>query len=176
VSRRGINRAGLAVLLPVRAGKEAVVAEALAALPTGDASPFGRIGATHFARLVLLPVLPGREPEQPACLFFAAEFDMTVAGYLEAVSGLMPDEVDAVFGSCVGYPGASAPPLFAEWMGHHRVRAGFSLHASPQARVPDVLRSLVLRDRIIEFAVSTRAFEPGALRQAWVQQDWGDAA
>jgi hypothetical protein len=181
VSRNGINRAGLAVLLPVLRGKETVVADAVAALPNGTKSPFARIGATHFARLILLAAFPARGTGKtldgvPACLFFGAEFDITVGGYLEALTSLMPEEADVLFGSCAGYPGARVPPLFAKWMNRHRVRAGFSLHANPQARVGQVTHSLRLRARIIRFAVETRALDAGGLKAAWDAQDWEGAA
>jgi hypothetical protein len=179
VRRRGINREGLAALLPVLDGREAELGEALRAMPTGQESPFARIGSTHFARLVLLEEFPGRNggtlPDVPACLFFSAEFDIPVAGYLEALCTLLRDEADTVFGTCTGYPGASAPPLFAQWVGRHRVRAGFSLHANPQARVGQVVESLRLREQIITFAVDTQALEPAALKEAWDGQDWGRA-
>ena len=79
--RRGINREGLAVLLPVLEGRRRELKEALAAMPAGRASPLARIGSTHFARLLLLESFPDRNggtlPGMPACLFFAAEFDIS---------------------------------------------------------------------------------------------------
>ena len=179
---RGINREGLAALLPVRDGREAEAEDVLAALPSGHESPFTRIGSTHFARLVLLAGFPDRRhggeilPGLPACLFFAAEFDIPVAGYLEAVCAVMPAEADAVFAACVGYPGARVPPVFTDWMLRHRVKAGFSLHANPQANVRQVLHALGLREQIIGFAVETRALAPADLKAAWDSQDWGNVA
>lgn len=176
MKRDGINGAGLAALLPVRDGKKVELREELEALSARGPSPFARITSTHFARLVLLEKLPGRDggalADVPACLFFGAEFDIPVAGYLEALCALLPEEADAVFGTCAGYPGVNAPPLFADWVKRHRVRAGFSLHGNPQARVGQVVESLGLRERIIEFAVATRALEPAELKLAWDGQDW----
>lgn len=175
--RRGINRAGLAALLPIIDGRELEVGAAVEAMPTGQRSPFARIGSTHFARLVLLRAFPGRYGddlgEPPACVFFAAEFDIPVAGYLEALSTLMPDEADAVFGGCVAYPGAAAPSLFATWMKRHRVRAGFSLHGNPEARAAEVVDALRLRERVIQFALQKRALDNAALKDAWDRENWG---
>jgi hypothetical protein len=180
VRRRGINREGLAVLLPLLDGRKDELSDALAAMPAGRASPFAQIGSTHFARLVLLDKFPGKRrgtlPDMPACLFFAAEFDISVAGYLEALCTLLPDDADAIFGTCVSYPGASVPPLFADWMLRHRISAGFSLHANPQASVRQVVDSLRLREQIIEFAVQTRRLPPRALRDAWDAGGWGSAS
>ena len=180
--RRGFNREGLAALLPVLDGREGETEAGLAAMPGGPASPFARIGSTHFARLVLVAGFPDRReggetlPDLPACLFFAAEFDIPVAGYLEALCAVMPDEADAVFAACAGYPGARVPPVFADWMLHHRVKAGFSLHANPQASVHQVLDALRLRERIIAFALETRALAPADLKAAWSARDWGNVA
>jgi hypothetical protein len=180
VRRRGFNREGLAALLPVLDGRKEELGEALAAMPAGQASPFARIGSTHFARLVLLDEFPGVNgatlPDVPACLFFGAEFDIPVAGYLEALCALLPDEADAVFGTCAGYPGASVPPLVRGWMLRHRVKPGFSVLGNPQASVRQVVDSLRLRERIIAFAVETRMLAPAALKAAWDSQDWGTAA
>jgi hypothetical protein len=179
VSRRGINREGLAALLPVLEGREEELRAALRAMPAGRESPFGRIGSTHFARLVVLNEFPSRDggtlADMPACLFFGAEFDATVTGYLEALCALLPDEADAIFGPCVGYPGANVPPRVIDWMLRHRVRPGFSIYGNPQAGVRQVIDSLRLRKRIIEFAVETRTLAPAALKDAWDAQDWGSA-
>ena len=175
--RRGFNREGLAALLPVLNGKKEDLARALDAMPAGHASPFARIGSTHFARLLLVEGFPdrngGRLADMPACLFFGAEFDIPVAGYLEALCSLMPDEADAVFGTCVDYPGASAPPLVREWMLHHRVKPGFSILGNPQASVRQVVDALRLRQQLIGFAVEARGLPPAALKEAWDSQDWG---
>jgi hypothetical protein len=180
VKRDGINRAGLAALLPVRDGRKAELRRALAALSAQRPSPFARITSTHFARLVLVEKFPGRNgdplSDMPACLFFAAEFDIAVAGYVEALGALLPAEAEAVFGPCEGYPGVNAPPLFADWLERHRVRAGFSLHGNPEARVGQVVHALGLRRRIIDFALETRGMDPGPLKAAWDAQDWGSAA
>jgi hypothetical protein len=181
VRRGGINREGLAVVLPVMDGKAARVGEALGKLGTRQASPFARIRSTHFARLVLIEHFPGLHKNQtlpgvPACVFFAAEFDITVSGYIEALCTLMPKEADSVFELCAGYPGVRVPPLLEEWMERHRVKAGFSLHGNPKAHVRQVVGSLELRERIIRFALDTRSLEPAALRKAWDAEDWERAA
>jgi hypothetical protein len=180
VRRGGINREGLAALLPVPDDRREELGRALGAMPAGQASPLARIGATHFARLVVLDEFPGRNGGKlsgmPACLFFGAEFDIPVAGYLEALCTRLPEEADAVFRTCAGYPGVSVPPLFSKWMLRHRIKAGFSLHGNPQVGVREVVESLRLRARIIEFALETRTLAPAALKEAWDSQNWGTAA
>jgi Dyp-type peroxidase family len=153
-----VNRAGLAALLPIEKDKERL-GELLDGLPRGAASPFARIEATHFARLTVL--------RDEACLFFAAEFDMTPEGYLEAMCLLMPDDADRIFGCCDEYPGTSAPPAFRTWMFERRVKPGFSIHGNPDATVDRIRRSLAVRKRLIAFATEHRGADPDALWQAW---------
>lgn len=176
MSPRERYRGGLAVLLPVIPGHEGAVREMVRELPPGEDSPFARLECTHFVRLLLVPAFPPRDEgelgDPPACLLFSAEFDIPVAGYVEALCTLMPREADAIFGHCAGYPGAGVPPTFGAWLSGHRVRAGFSVHGNIEATVDDVLESLRLRDRIIAFAVDTRALDPVALKERWDLEDW----
>jgi hypothetical protein len=169
-------RAGLAALLPVIGGQEDAVRETLRQLPTGAGSPFARLQSTHFARLVLVPGFRDRRDRElaggPACLFFSAEFDIPVAGYLEALCTVMPEEADAIFDRCEGYPGIIVPPAFTRWMVERSVPAGFSLHGNAGPSAGDVADSLRLRDRIIAFAVDTRALDPDELKRRWDAQDW----
>lgn len=169
MSRRGINREGFAALLPVLEVDEAAVRRELKSLAPGPNSPFARLSGTHFARLVLLRPFDGL----PSCLFFAAEFDAFVGGFLEMLCTALPNECNAIFGHCQRYPGTGAPPEFKRWMLQHRVRPGFTVIGNPGASADEVERCLRLRQRIIEFAVATRGLEPADLSEKWSEQDWG---
>jgi hypothetical protein len=173
VRAAGINREGFAALLPLREGEQERVRETLRCLPAGRGSPFARLPGTHFARLTLVPRLRDRRerelPDVPMCLFFAAEFDMLVGGYLETLCTVIPEQADEMFGCCTGYPGTGAPPAFASWMLDHRVPAGFSVHGNPGAAAGEVTKALELRERIIAFAVETRRLEPTALKERWAK-------
>jgi hypothetical protein len=175
-ARGSINREGFAALLPLWDGQEDDVREQLRTIPTGRRSPFASLPSTHFARLTLVPRLRDRDDQEllrvPFCLFFAAEFDMFVGGYLEVLCTSLGAQADEIFGRCVGYPGTGAPAAFVSWMLDHRVPAGFSLHGNPGATADEVHSSLELRERIIAFAVETRGLEPAALRERWARQDW----
>jgi hypothetical protein len=175
-ARRSINREGFAALLPLWEGEEDDAREHLRTIPSGRRSPFALVPGTHFARLTLVPRLRDRDEHElrhvPFCLFFAAEFDMFVGGYLDMLCISLGEQADAIFGRCVGYPGTGAPAAFVGWMLDHRVPAGFSLHGNPGATADEVQSSLDLRERIIAFAIETRGLEPAALRERWAQEDW----
>jgi Dyp-type peroxidase family len=169
--RRGVERAGLAALLSIAPGHEVELKALVAGLPGGEKSPFARLECTHFARLVVLPPLSypaATKPDNlPACLLFASEFDISLAGYLDLLCARMPEHADSIFGHCSGYPGVSAPRDFRRWMLEHRVKAGFSVHGNAHATVDRIQRSLALREQLIEFAMKTRGADPATLLQSW---------
>lgn len=175
-ARGSLKREGFAALLPLWDGREHDVRDQLRTIPVGRRSPFASVHGTHFARLTLVPRLRDRNDQElrqvPFCLFFAAEFDMFVGGYLEMLCTSLGEQADDIFGGCVGYPGTGAPATFVSWMLDHRVPAGFSLHGNPGATADEVQSSLELRERIIAFAVETRGLEPAELRERWARHDW----
>ena len=168
MSPRGINREGFAALLPVLEADEAAVRSVLEDFGPGPGSPFARLGGTHFVRLVLLRPFDGL----PSCLFFAAEFDAFVGGFLERLCTVLPNESNRIFGHCHRYPGTGAPPEFKRWMLQHRVRPGFTVIGNPGASADEVERCLRLRQRIIDFAVETQGLKPADLSREWSRKDW----
>jgi hypothetical protein len=171
-----VNTEGFAAVLPLWEGQEDDVRQHLRTIPNGRRSPFASVPGTHFARLTLVPRLRDRNDNElrqvPFCLFFAAEFDMFVRGYLEMLCTSLDEQADGIFGRCVGYPGTRAPAAFVSWMLQHRVPAGFSFHGNPGATADEVASSLELRERIIAFAVETRGLEPTVLKERWVREEW----
>jgi len=171
---RGIDRAGLAALLPVRKDAEPALEALLKDL--GPPSPFARIERTHFARLLLMPPLPaardGNLEAVPRCLLFSAEFDGSAGGYVESLCQLMGSEADAIFGHCVGFPGVRRPAAVRSWLFTHRLHAGFSLHGHPGATVAEVRESLRSREELIEFALATRDADPSTFARVWAKRPW----
>ena len=108
----------------------------------------------------------------PSYLFFAAEFDSTVEGFFEALPVVAPKLLNDVFECCTGFPGGSRPTLVAAWLRRHEVTPGFSVHGHPGATVPEIRSALVLRRRLIDFAVQTRALDAVAFTRAWEARGW----
>lgn len=134
---------------------------ALARLPGGAASPFARLGGTHFARLVVLDVLP-----VPAVLL-AAEIDGDARRWVGRLSERAGRELDCVFEHCDAYPGsADAGPLW-RYFAARRCRAGFSILSYGDASVPEIEAALALRSRLREFAERAAALDQAALREQW---------
>jgi hypothetical protein len=174
VRRRRINPEGFAALLPVIDGDDDAVRALLTRFPNGRASPFARLSGVHFARLVLVQFRDrnGRaRGDVPWCLFFAAEFDALVGGFLEVLCTAMPGECDQLFGHCDGYPGVGAPTAFKRWMLDHRVPPGFTVIGNPGA-ADELQRCLALRQHVIDFAVETQGLTPQQLHERWKSESW----
>jgi hypothetical protein len=163
------NRVGcaysLTVMAPVVAGREQEARDALEALD----APLARLGNLHFSRIHVVDELVYQGPKQrhrdhlsASQLIFTSTFDgQTLEPYLEALR--THAEPDAWWRFCSGYPG-SADPSFADWVRAHQIDSSLFASAHPQARVPHVLESLELRERIIDFAIEAQGLDAAALQ------------
>jgi hypothetical protein len=175
MGRRGATEA-LVVLARVRAGAGGAARDAIRTRWSAGESPFARVPCTHLGRLQV--VLPperrrrwGRRAPQEYVLL-AADVDAPAAPWLEALRVAAAAELDAVFAHCAFYPGAGEPAGFARWMEANRLRVGFSVIGSPDARLAGVGEALELRERLAAFAQETQLHEPAELRAAW--RAWRD--
>src|SRR5271168_1894981 len=119
---------GLTILSPIIDDKTAVpshdlqIREYLASLPTGEDSPFAIAPGTHLARLVVMDdvIYVG----MPACeehlkskyLIFESNCDGDLEPYMAGLAKSVPNHLDAIWGHCVGYPGAKGIDAFIRYM------------------------------------------------------------
>jgi hypothetical protein len=169
------NRVGcaysLTVIAPVIAGREAAAREAIAAWAVGADSPLARLRDLHFSRIHVVsdvvfqgPAQKHREHLRASQLVFTSTFDgRELAPYLEALRTRA--EPDTWWRHCVGYPGSEDPGAFARFVRDHQVDSSLFASAHPQARVPHVLESLALRERIIDFAIEAHGLDAGDLQR-----------
>ena len=167
--------AALAALL--RVDDADALTRQLCAMEDGE-SPFAKFDTVHFARLQLIGRLTSRRPRRRAkdalsYLFFAAEVDSTVDGFLEALPVVAPELLETVFAFCTGYPGRSRPTLLADWILEHDIAAGFSVHGHPCATVGEICTALELRNHLVAFALQTRDHDATAFAEAWRARRWG---
>ena len=164
------NRVGcaysLTVIAPIVAGREQEARDALEALD----APLARLENLHFSRIHVVDELVYQGPKQrhrehlrSAKLIFTSTFDgRTLEPYLEALRTRA--EPDAWWGFCAGYPGSGDAAAFAGWVQAHQIDSSLFASAHPQARVPHVLESLELRERIIDFAIEAQGLDAAALQ------------
>lgn len=174
------NRSGqayaLMVMTPVRGGEEAALRGDLAALPPGAQSPLGRLGTTHFARWLVLSQLveQGQSYERDTLgstyLIFTSNFDGELDDYVDGLLEHLGEELDQIWGHCVGYPGRDDPEAFAAYLRHNTIETSLFFSAYPDATVARVLAALELRQRLTAFAIATQGLPPDELRAAYAQQ------
>ena len=121
-------------------------------------SPFARLPFVHFARFVVLPRPERQVARQPAetgdgaLLMFSAFFDGDDGALLEALCDELPDEADAVWRACAGWPGHPRAHRHAvlRWLREHRV-APTQVFTAYGATVAEVRSALAFRERLREF-------------------------
>jgi hypothetical protein len=163
-----VNRVGVAysltVIAPIEAGREDEARAATEALP---ADLLSRLPNLHFSRIHVVSDLVFQGPQQrhrdhlrASHLIFTSTFDGELESYLEALRPL----ADRWWRFCVGYPGSEGE-AFVRWVREHQLDSSLFASAHPDATVPGVLESLALRERIVDFAIEARAFEPAELQR-----------
>jgi hypothetical protein len=163
----------LMVVTPVADGQEQALRDHLAGLPTGADSPLAGLGTTHFARFLVLhdlvPQATDARPDHLASphLLFTSSFDGALRPYLDALRVHLREHVDAVWGRCVGFPGSGDADAFARYLLHNQVHTTFFFSAYPRTTVPEVLRSLALREQVTALAIATQGLPPAQLRRAY---------
>ena len=129
------------------------------ALGAWEESPFARVGSVHFARFVLVPRPARQVARQPAeeaegtLLMFSAFFDGRTGPFLEAVCDLLPDEADAVWRCCAGWPGHPREHRHAvlRWLREHCVAPTQVFAAHPGPTVAGIQDALAFRERLRGF-------------------------
>ena len=166
------NRVGVAysltVVAPIAAGREDEARDAIEAMPVGA---LARLRDLHFARIHVVSDLVYQGPRQrhrehlrSAQLVFTSTFDgRSLEPYLEALRTL--GEPDTWWGFCAGYPGSADAAAFAGWVRAHQIDSSLFASAHPRARVPEVLESLALRERVIDFAIEARELDAAELQR-----------
>jgi len=160
-------------MTPIIAGHEIALRTHLRGLPQEGGSPLARVPRTHFGRWVIMPqpAFEGApmhpDPFKSQYLFFSACFDGDLPSYLDDLCTLIPEEADAIWSHCAGYPGTHDRAGFARYLTHNQIETEVYFSAYPQATVQRVRESLDLRDRILKFAVDTQGADAVELQARW---------
>ncbi len=173
MSDRAGQACALTVLAPIEPGHEDSLRTLLQALPSGAASPLAHAPGTHFARWVVIPQLvhqgPPQKPDQldQPYLLFTSNFDGPLEPYLDALCRPMGNTADAIWGSCVGWPGVGDPAAAKGYLRRNRLATSLFVAGYPHARLPEVLAALELRERVTRFAIAAQGLDGESLALAW---------
>jgi hypothetical protein len=172
------NRVGgvyaLTVFTPVVPGHEDELRAHLAALPLGADSPLARLDRLHLSRIQIFDALVDqgpphrRETLKRHHLLFTSTVDGDLDPYLDAICERIGAEADGWWGHCVGYPGTADRAAFRGWIRDHKVDTSLLAVANPGATVQDVLESLALRERVVDFAAAAQGLDAAALRERFL--------
>jgi hypothetical protein len=175
---------GLTILSPILNDEKATpshdlqIRAYLATLPTGEESPFAQAPGTHLCRLVVMDdvVYVG----MPACeehlkskyLIFESNLDAAddagLESYLRGLARTIPQYLDAIWGHCVGYPGAANADAFVRYMKACQLETTFFFAAVNDKTVPETLRALQTQRAVTDFIASHQGVEPARLQAEFV--------
>jgi len=121
----------IADLLPGTANQLRLVLAGVQRRPT---SPIERIQTIHYARWVII--------DQDKRLLFTSNFDGSLDDYLEEFAERDEGPLNAIFGFCVGWPGAKPSGPFIKYVRDHMIEAAYFYAAYPKYTVKEVKRAL----------------------------------
>jgi hypothetical protein len=176
---------GLTILSPILDDEKATpshdlqIRAYLAALPTGEKSPFAQAAGTHLCRLVVMDdvVYVG----MPACeehlkskyLIFESNLDAAddagLESYLRGLAQTIPQYLDAIWSHCVGYPGAANAQAFVDYMKACQLETTFFFAAVNDKTVPETLKALQTQRAVTDFIANHQGMEPARLQAEFVE-------
>jgi len=188
VSSRRQNRSGnsyaVSSLAPIIAGGEAALRSHLRGLTT---SPFAALPSVHFARWVVIDEMKLQWPGAPQrrtklrsqYLLFSASVtapDATSArdlpgSFFAEVATTIPEQADAVWRSCVSYPGADPVEGFVDYLERSLLDTLLFHVGYPDTTVHHVKKALAGRDGLAQFALTYQAVsDPEQLREDYLRE------
>ncbi|MEO1290563.1 MAG: hypothetical protein AAFV93_22695, partial [Chloroflexota bacterium] len=144
----GFSPIGVAVLVSIRAGEEEQCSEVLQGINTDAANSitidFAKQNITHFARFVILDDFDQGEGRKR--ILFSAIFDGSIENFFAMLRDCTSD-LDAIWGCCEGYTGASN---FVQFMMQHNNKTGTILRGHRYDTVQNIQKYLALRDELAQ--------------------------
>lgn len=167
---------GLTILSPIKEdasekpSHDLQIRRYLASLETDERSPFAQAPGTHLARLAVLDdvIYVG----MPSCeehlgskyLVFESNCDGDLEGYLTGLATTVPTYLDAIWGHCVGYPGAAKSQAFVSYMQACQIETTFYFAAINDKSLPQALRALHTQRAVAEFIARHQGLEPAKVQ------------
>ena len=176
---------GLTILSPILEDEKASpshdlqIRKYLAGLPTGEDSPFARTPGTHLCRLVVMDDViyvgaPSIEEHlKSKYLIFECNLDAAGDGglerYLRGLAESIPEQLDAFWNHCVGYPGATDVLAFIKYMKACQIETTFFFAAVNDKSVTESLRALQTQKAVADFIARHQGMEASLLRAEFVR-------
>jgi hypothetical protein len=171
-------------LTPIRPGQEPELKAHLVGLIV---SPFAELEGVHFARWMIIdqvklgwPGAPRRRTQlRSQYLLFTASITAPDAAsarrqpesFLRQIAERIPQAADAVWGNCVGYPGASSVDAFTSYLRHSLLDSVLFHVGYRDVTVQQVRTALARRDALVRFIRAHQdVTDPAQLQQRYVAE------
>lgn len=172
---------GLTILSPVIDDPKATpshdlqIRKYLADLSTREDSPFAQFPGTHLARLVVMDDViyvgaPVREEHlNSKHLVMEANIDGDLDTWLSGFAAGAPHHLDAIWGHCVGYPGAANREAFVAYMKACQLTTTFYFAAVNDKTVTQTLRALQTQTAVAQFIAENQGLDPVTLQRKFIE-------
>lgn len=172
---------GLTILSPiiddekVTPSHDLQIRKYLATLPTGEESPFAKAPGTHLARLVVMDdvIFVGtpaiEEHLQSKYLVFESNCEGDLDSYLSGLAKAAPQELDAIWSHCVGYPGAANASRFVEYMKACQIETTLYFAAVNDKSRAQTLKALQTQRAVADFIAEHQGMEPTRLQSEFLE-------
>lgn len=172
---------GLTILSPIIDDESATpshdlqIREYLANLATDCRSPFALAPYTHLTRLAVMDdvIYVG----MPSCeehlkfkyLVWEANFDGDLDRYLVALAKTVPDEINAIWSHCVGYPGTGNLDKFLTYMKSCQLETTFYFAAVNDRSLTQTLTALQTQRAVADFVARHRGLPAEQLQRDFLK-------
>jgi hypothetical protein len=172
---------GLTILSPIIDDETATpshdlqIRKYLATLPTDERSPFALAPGTHLARLVVMDDViyvgdPASEEHlKSKYLVFESNCDGDLSEYLRGLATAVPEQLDAIWSHCVGYPGAGNVESFVAYMKACQMETTFYFAAVNDKSMPETLGALQTQRAVADFIATHQGMKPEQLQGEFVK-------
>ena len=133
----------LTAITAVRSGQGPALRATLDALTNAQGGKIAQLGTIHIVRWVLF--------DNDTRLLFATNFNGDVEDYMRDFAERAPDGIDAIWGHCEDYPGASDYPKLRDYILGHAIETTGYYCAYPDATVQDILKALSWKGKFDAF-------------------------
>jgi hypothetical protein len=176
MSNKNGRKYGFTALFPVKAGRHSDDLRCyLRSLDDPEkyprGSPFAAIDVIHQTRFVVIDHLPFQgfpakyDSLRSNCLLFACDFDGDSPDevVLEMIR-CVPATMDEIWDHCVGYPSiaTTAPERLTSYFRRYQLQTSLFFADQEDARVPEILHALSLKQRFSDFVRDHQADKPTA--------------
>jgi hypothetical protein len=172
---------GLTILSPIIDDESATpshdlqIREYLANLATDCESPFALSPYTHLTRLVVMDdvIYVG----MPSCeehlrfkyLVWEANFDGDLDRYLIALAKTVPDQINAIWSHCVGFPGTTNLDKFLTYMKSCQLETTFYFAAVNDRSLTQTLTALQTQRAVSDFVATHRNLPAAELQRDFLK-------